>query len=98
MRCIICHAAHVACGTQRTGSPVTLSDMHVEEQYTMSDLREYSLVLNGVATTAMLTNADAARLGAVPVDAAPVEVVAVAVETKARTAEPADVPVHNKRR
>lgn len=41
-------------------------------------LREYHVVINGIATTAMLSDADAVRLNAVPVEP-PVPVVVVPV-------------------
>lgn len=79
--CPICGQAQMACGPDHvTLAPFDLFDTAtLRQEDIMSDLREYEYVLNGITTTAMLSEKDAERLKATPVGAAP--------ETKSRTVE-----------
>lgn len=67
-QCRVCGSAHAACGPAMTGVPVTTTDVTTRKPYTMADLKEYSIVVSGIATTALLNEDDAARLGAVPIE------------------------------
>ena len=70
MRCIICGAAHVSCGPVGTGTPVKPLTAPTRKGNTMADLAEYFVTMNGIETTAMLSLADAQRIGGRPVKAA----------------------------
>lgn len=87
MHCLVCGAVHATCGPVGTGTPVTL-DGPTQESYTVNELREYRVNLNGIETTAMLSPEDAVLYGAVPVEPAPqiVTVRSVEVPNTARRA------------
>lgn len=80
--CAVCGQPHETCGPAGTAlAPVTsFDDVPTSQGDNMGELREYMYVTNGVTTTAMLSEQDAARLGAVIV-AEPAE----APEAKSRT-------------
>lgn len=66
-RCPICAQPHAACGPVGAAVAVDPLTADTREPYTMADLKEYQYVVNGLVTTAMLTEADAKALGATPV-------------------------------
>ena len=86
MRCPVCGKAHAACGPLTTTPGLSIEDAPRREANTVDDLREYRLIINGSETTAMLTEADAKRAGAVPLGVPVVvpDVVPDVPEVKAR--------------
>ncbi len=81
-QCPICGAAHVSCGPSLPVTAVgSINPVPKEDPMT---LREYTVVINGVETTAQLTPQHAARLGA---KEAAVENKSAAADVKARKAQ-----------
>lgn len=62
-RCVLCGARHSTCGPRGTGTPVDVYAIPGREP-DMSELAEYDVTANGVTTTMMLNDTDAARLNA----------------------------------
>lgn len=84
--CLVCGARNSACSTGATAViPVDPYSTSTRKPYTMADLREYRVVVNGHETTAMLDEQEAARLDAVLL-AAPAP--ALAAPVKARSGVP----------
>lgn len=65
-RCPLCGAAFSACGPHAPATPVDVPSHAIAKEDPMA-LLEYDVVFNGHPTTALLTEAQAARLGATPV-------------------------------
>lgn len=68
LACPLCGAPHCTCGPPYVGTPVDTPTAYKPKEDAM-DLAEYDVIINGQPTTALLTPAQAQRLGATPVAA-----------------------------
>jgi hypothetical protein len=67
--CRVCGAAHAACGPATTVIGVDMTQLM--EAPTVGPLKPYRVVVAGNATVLNLTEAEATRLGAQPIDPTP---------------------------